>query len=157
MSADRDGRSMVHCNGCGFNVERDQVVELTEFVDRCEICKKCEAEPLLRESYRRGFNAGLDAMSKIVDAALARSDLRKPATLYEDPETARQERRRRRGVLDLAAGETSPEGARLLCWGTCGRCSNREMAVLESDYQWSCSACGWFVEATVSTQTAVEP
>jgi hypothetical protein len=44
--------TMVHCNGCGFDESQ------------CSVCKKCERVPDLREAYRRGFNAGVDAMSK---------------------------------------------------------------------------------------------
>ncbi len=72
---------MVYCNGCGFHVERKQVVEWTEYTgDQCDLCAKCEAQPLLRESYRRGFNAGLDAMVKAMVDTAAHSNLRKCPT-----------------------------------------------------------------------------
>jgi len=73
-----EGR-MVHCDGCGFNVEREDVVAWVEYSDRAETCKLCEAEPRLKESYRRGFNAGLDAMADAVTSIAKNSGLRKRA------------------------------------------------------------------------------
>jgi hypothetical protein len=74
-----DGK-MIHCNGCGFNVEPYDTRQETggwkqDFT--CESCKLCEAEPRLRECYRRGFNAGLDAMAKAVADVAQNSALRK--------------------------------------------------------------------------------
>jgi hypothetical protein len=69
---------MIKCNGCGFNVEQEDVVELTEYHDStCEMCVKCQVNPLLRECYRRGFNAGLDALSQAVQSIVIQSNLRK--------------------------------------------------------------------------------
>jgi hypothetical protein len=68
---------MVPCFGCGFHVEKQDVVEREECSDRCITCKLCEAEPRLKESYRRGFNAGLDALAKAVVDIARGSGLRK--------------------------------------------------------------------------------
>lgn len=65
---------MVRCTGCGFNVEREDAREYVEYSSDLAItCKLCEHEPRLKESYRRGFNAGLDALKAAVDKV----DLRK--------------------------------------------------------------------------------
>jgi hypothetical protein len=75
-------RAMVRCNGCGFNVEREDVVESSReesmyaAVD-CETCANCHKEPKLKEAYRRGFNAGLDALAKAVEDIVQKSNLRK--------------------------------------------------------------------------------
>jgi hypothetical protein len=67
----------VHCNGCGFNVERGSAIfpitnrQLDE--RECDICKTCEAAPDLREAYRRGFNDGLNAFART--AAEIKDDL----------------------------------------------------------------------------------
>lgn len=72
---------MVHCNGCGFNVEPEDGRQPTEYNEtQCETCKLCEAEPRLRESYRRGFNAGLDRMAEAVTRIAKDSGLRKRGT-----------------------------------------------------------------------------
>lgn len=56
---------MVLCRGCGFNIEQkdgrnnnvyDPVMERYH----CDTCIKCDACPDMRESYRRGFNAGIE-------------------------------------------------------------------------------------------------
>jgi len=71
------GSTMIRCHGCGFNVEPEEVRETDEFHDRCTTCRHCEQEPKLKESYRRGFNAGLDALSQAVMEIVAHSNLRK--------------------------------------------------------------------------------
>lgn len=58
---------MILCEGCGFNVEKEDVVECNEGeslpdIEECKTCKKCNACPDMKESYRRGFNSGLGAM-----------------------------------------------------------------------------------------------
>lgn len=69
---------MVKCNGCGFNVEQEDVVQMTEYSEtHCDKCKTCQANPLMQESYRRGFNAGLDAMAEAVKQIASQSNLRK--------------------------------------------------------------------------------
>ena len=69
---------MILCNGCGFNVEQKDVVEYTEYDDtHCETCAECHKNPKLRESYRRGFNAGLDALAAGVIEMVTKSNLRK--------------------------------------------------------------------------------
>lgn len=76
-------RLMVHCNGCGFNVEREDVVDYSEYSSlHCNICAKCKSEPLMRESYRRGFNDGLYAMSGSISNVVEtmQSKLHKPST-----------------------------------------------------------------------------
>lgn len=82
MTANING--MIRCLGCGFNVEREEVRERDVHYNRqdddCIICRHCEQEPKLRESYRRGFNAGLDALSQAVMQIVAHSNLRKPPT-----------------------------------------------------------------------------
>jgi hypothetical protein len=58
-----DGDHMIKCSGCGNHVEREHVVEMARFEARtCVRCARCEETPALRESYRRGFNAGVEAM-----------------------------------------------------------------------------------------------
>lgn len=74
---------MIKCVGCGFNVEREQVVEWGEgpanmvVEDRtlCDRCSRCT--PDVREAYRRGFNAGLDAMADSAIHTAKYSNLRK--------------------------------------------------------------------------------
>lgn len=52
--------SMILCTGCGFNVERYDVRSpIDEERRECNVCALCVQTPRLRESYRRGFNAGL--------------------------------------------------------------------------------------------------
>lgn len=52
--------SMILCTGCGFNVERGDVrSSIDEERRECSACAPCVQTPRLRESYRRGFNAGL--------------------------------------------------------------------------------------------------
>ena len=69
---------MVKCIGCGFNVETYEVYEYVEnSSENCVICKNCKNEPKLKESYRRGFNAGLEAMKKAVVQIVDQSNLRK--------------------------------------------------------------------------------
>lgn len=75
---------MVPCDGCGFNVGHEDVVEWVEYSDRAVTCKLCKAEPRLKEAYRRGFNAGLDAMERAVTNIVRNSGLRKrPIVLGE--------------------------------------------------------------------------
>ena len=71
--------AMVHCDGCGFNVEPCDARECDEYipVGHCSTCAKCVTEPLLRESYRRGFNAGLDALAEAVTGIVKNSNLRR--------------------------------------------------------------------------------
>lgn len=73
-----NGAAMIRCVGCGFYVENEHVVEMSEYTDTtCVRCAKCEETPALRESYRRGFNEGLDAMSSAVKRIAEASNLRK--------------------------------------------------------------------------------
>ena len=77
--------AMISCSGCGFHVEREDVVEWVEYSENAATCKLCKAEPRLKESYRRGFNAGLDAMERAVIGIVRESGLRKrPMPLKED-------------------------------------------------------------------------
>ena len=61
---------MVLCRGCGFNVERQDVISWPDlhptigFLTLCTRCKRCT--PDVREAHRRGFNAGLAAMAQAV-------------------------------------------------------------------------------------------
>lgn len=62
---------MIHCNGCGFYAERSDVKSVIcrpndHDQEECSACVKCAANPDLRESYRRGFNAGLNAASSYI-------------------------------------------------------------------------------------------
>ncbi len=75
---------MYLCTGCGFHVEKEDVVEWLEFSDDAVMCKLCKAEPRLKESYRRGFNAGLDAMERAVTGIVRNSGLRKRPILPGD-------------------------------------------------------------------------
>lgn len=72
---------MLHCNGCGFNVEPYDAREPVEYPDpenpQCETCKLCEEEPRLREAYRRGFNAGMDRLAEAVTRIARDSGMRK--------------------------------------------------------------------------------
>lgn len=71
---------MVQCDGCGHFAEVDDVVEYVEHSDeKCLRCTRCERHPELRESYRRGFNAGLDALAEAVKIAVQGSNLRRRA------------------------------------------------------------------------------
>ena len=77
---------MVKCHGCGFNVEQEDVRDWGTVLDAnghtvenaCETCAKCEAVPDLREAYRRGFNAGLDALGAAFQDIITTNNLRKP-------------------------------------------------------------------------------
>ncbi len=52
---------MYRCTGCGFHAEDyDVVADIDHERHKCSKCKLCEREPRLRESYRRGYNAGLE-------------------------------------------------------------------------------------------------
>ena len=58
-------RLMVSCRGCGFSVEPEHARggkedEPSRMKRWCGTCAKCERTPEMRESYRRGFNAGLE-------------------------------------------------------------------------------------------------
>lgn len=76
--------AMISCSGCGFHVEREDVVEWVEYSENAATCKLCKAEPRLKESYRRGFNAGLDAMERAVTSIVRTSGLRKRPILPEE-------------------------------------------------------------------------
>lgn len=72
--------AMTKCDGCGFNVEREDVRKLAdETIPRhCSECVKCTKNPELREAYRRGFNAGLDVLAlAVTDILMQKSNLRK--------------------------------------------------------------------------------
>jgi len=75
--ADEEENRMIDCTGCGFHVERKDVREWTEYSDKAVTCKLCELEPRLKESYRRGFNDGLDALKRAVLDIAENSGLRK--------------------------------------------------------------------------------
>ncbi len=71
---------MVLCMGCGFHVEPEDVVERVVHhgaSDACVTCTSCKTEPRLKESYRRGYNAGLDAMARAVTDIAQTSGLRR--------------------------------------------------------------------------------
>lgn len=53
------------CRGCGLHNEIED-----SFGDECA---RCRAVPLLRESYRRGFNAGVDEMRTAIGACVSES------------------------------------------------------------------------------------
>jgi hypothetical protein len=74
-----DPAPMVKCRGCGFNVEQRDVQDWGEFNIGCERCARCT--PDVREAYRRGFNAGLDALAESVVRAVKDSNPRKRPTL----------------------------------------------------------------------------
>lgn len=66
---------MTHCDGCGFNVEPKDAGTIVDPGDEhrpphCSNCTKCNACPDMRESYRRGFNAGIDKMISAVQTIL---------------------------------------------------------------------------------------
>lgn len=70
-------RPMYRCLGCGFNVEREDARKgahegHTRFGYRakCDTCIKCEACPDMRESYRRGFDAGMDTLRRRVESTI---------------------------------------------------------------------------------------
>ena len=56
--------AMPLCLGCGFHNEAKDSFG--------HECIRCRAVPEMRESYRRGFNAGIEEMRRTVDS-LARS------------------------------------------------------------------------------------
>lgn len=63
--------TMVKCYGCGFNVEKEDAREGLKrgygpFPPECTTCVKCEACPDMRESYRRGFKAGVEDVKRRV-------------------------------------------------------------------------------------------
>jgi hypothetical protein len=75
-----EGQPMVHCNGCGFNVEEKDARQSSEqdvADNTCETCVLCEAEPRMRESYRRDFNAGLARLAEAVTHIVKDSRLRR--------------------------------------------------------------------------------
>jgi hypothetical protein len=78
-----DSRPMIHCTGCGFYAEREDVVEWPDTLEArprtCLTCLRCRANPEMKESYRRGFNAGLDALKEIIVNAVGNANVRKPA------------------------------------------------------------------------------
>jgi len=77
-----DSRPMIRCTGCGFHAEREDVVEWSDTLEAdprtCLTCPKCLAHPEMKESYRRGFNAGIDALKEIVTRAVENRNVRKP-------------------------------------------------------------------------------
>ena len=68
--------AMIYCRGCGFNVEREDVRSDIS-VAECTRCHICATSPKIRESHRRGFNAGLEAMAKAMTHAAHHSGLRR--------------------------------------------------------------------------------
>ena len=63
--------TMVKCYGCGFNVEKEDAREGLKrgygpYPPECTTCVKCEACPDMRESYRRGFKAGVEDVKRRV-------------------------------------------------------------------------------------------
>lgn len=76
-----DSKPMVLCTGCGFHSEREDVVEWPDTLEAeprtCLTCPRCRATPEMKESYRRGFNAGLDALRGIVVRAVENQNVRK--------------------------------------------------------------------------------
>ena len=77
MASNNDA-STVRCEGCGFDVEVERVVLYQEYTDEvCDRCVDCDENPRLRESYRRGFNAGLDAMVEAMTRTARDSNLRR--------------------------------------------------------------------------------
>ena len=82
----RKKRDMVACDGCGFSVEVEDVrsLDVDELWYRdddqkrhCLTCRKCTECPDMRESYRRGFNDGLDALKEAVIHTVEKSNLRR--------------------------------------------------------------------------------
>jgi hypothetical protein len=75
-------RKMVHCLGCGFNVEQEDARKNLDLRDgygdapKCNTCIKCETCPDMRESYRRGYNAGINRMCDIMNATITRRPTR---------------------------------------------------------------------------------
>lgn len=53
--------AMPLCLGCGFHNEAEDSFG--------HECIRCRAVPEMRESYRRGFNAGVDAMRSTMDSS----------------------------------------------------------------------------------------
>jgi hypothetical protein len=79
---------MVRCLACGFNVEHYDVhdwgevpggvtVSSVSYPTECATCRLCEECPRMRESYRRGFNAGLDALAEAVTRIVRDTTLRR--------------------------------------------------------------------------------
>ena len=64
-------RARVLCTGCGLNVESEDATPLDRYSiqgkELTHACRKCTACPDMRESYQRGYNAGLDAMGEHVN------------------------------------------------------------------------------------------
>jgi hypothetical protein len=79
---------MAQCLGCGFYTEQEDVVRANDFhmppYRECLECRRCKETPTLRESYRRGFNAGLDALKEAVVSTVEKSNLRKLPPIYGD-------------------------------------------------------------------------
>lgn len=77
----KPSNAMILCEGCGFHVERSDIRQhdgdapIVE--DTCLQCLGCQTIPKLRESYRRGFNAGLDACAASVVRIVRDSNLRR--------------------------------------------------------------------------------
>lgn len=72
---------MVLCTACGFHVEYENVITRDQDApapdETCLRCIECSKVPKLREAYRRGFNAGLDALKDAVVSTVEKSNLRK--------------------------------------------------------------------------------
>lgn len=61
--------AMIKCLGCGFNREPHTVTEFDLNDDRASSrrCDMCRRIPDLVEAYRRGFNAGVEAVRVTLD------------------------------------------------------------------------------------------
>lgn len=73
------GRPLIKCLGCGFNVEEEDVGPAGHDKETCETCKRCEACPDMRESFRRGFNEGVNSVRSII------LDIKYPHRLPQPP------------------------------------------------------------------------
>ena len=72
--------AMVKCDGCGFNVEHEDVTTLAEqtLPGHCDTCTRCHGIPYVREAYRRGFNDGVNKMAEAVVGVIEKkNELRK--------------------------------------------------------------------------------
>lgn len=78
VSVSSTAKKLVHCLGCGSDIESNAVGEYEEFTtDFCLTCQVCIANPGRRESYRSGYNDALDAFKKAVVDMVDKSNLRK--------------------------------------------------------------------------------
>jgi hypothetical protein len=69
-------RPMVKCQGCGFNVETEDARKnfkpgYGHYRPECDTCIKCEACPDMRESYRRGHNAGVAEVRQRIESVMS--------------------------------------------------------------------------------------